>query len=215
MVLVDTLATIVKAVVIGFIAASPTGPSGVLVIRRTLDKGRWGGFFTGLGVALSDALYIFITIMCLSLVLGYLEDPNVAMVVKIVGCCLLLVFGISTCRNNPLANARSERTAVKDNALHCMLSGFLVAVVNPLVVFIYMGLFAFFSVPVDVMPAGTKAWVLIATMAGDICWWLLLSYLINKLRNRFDLRGIWMINRILGAILITVAIGWFILLMIE
>ena len=95
-----------------------------------------------------------------------------------------------------------------------MRSGFLVAVVNPLVVFIYMGMFAFFSVPIDNFANGMKIEVLLLTVAGDVCWWLLLSFLINRLRNRFDLRGIWMINRILGTALIIVSLGWFILLMI-
>jgi hypothetical protein len=35
-----------------------------------------------------------------------------------------------------------------------------------------------------------------------------LSTLINKLRNRFDLRGLWMINRVLGTILIVAAVAW-------
>ena len=71
---------ILKGMAIGFLAAAPTGPSGVLVIQRTLNKGRWKGFLTGLGVSISDALYIMITMMCLSLVLGYLENPMVIMI---------------------------------------------------------------------------------------------------------------------------------------
>ena len=46
---------ILKGMAIGFLAAAPTGPSGVLVIQRTLNKGRWKGFLTGLGVSVSDA----------------------------------------------------------------------------------------------------------------------------------------------------------------
>ena len=72
---------ILKGMAIGFLAAAPTGPSGVHVIQRTLNKGRWKGFLTGLGVTISDAVYIMITMMCLSLVLGYLEDQTIATVV--------------------------------------------------------------------------------------------------------------------------------------
>ena len=60
---------VLKGMAIGFLAAAPTGPSGVLVIQRTLNKGRWKGFLTGLGVSISDAVYIMITMMCLSLVI--------------------------------------------------------------------------------------------------------------------------------------------------
>ena len=211
---VITLELIIKSMAVGFLSAAPTGPSGVLVIRKTMDKGRFGGFLTGLGVTMSDAIYIFVTMMCLSMVLGYLEDPQIALVVKLTGAVLLMVFGISTVRNNPLASSRVDRPVRKDTLWHNTLSGFLVAVVNPLVVFIYMGMFAFFSVPIDSFANGMKMEVMLLTVAGDVCWWLLLTFLINRLRNRFDLRGIWMINRILGTALIIVSLGWFILLMI-
>ena len=198
---------VLKGMAIGFLAAAPTGPSGVLVIQRTLNKGRWKGFLTGLGVSVSDGIYIMITMMCLSLVLGYLENPAIATVVKLAGCILLLVFGITTVRNNPLA-ASKEVKVRKDSLWQIMLTGFLVAIVNPLVVFFYMGLFAFFSLPVDDFDTGLKIEAYIFTLLGDFCWWFTLSTLINKLRNRFDLRGLWMINRVLGTILIVAAVAW-------
>ena len=198
---------ILKGMAIGFLAAAPTGPSGVLVIQRTLNKGRWKGFLTGLGVSISDAIYIMITMMCLSLVLGYLEDSAIALVVKLVGCALLLVFGITTVRNNPLA-ASKEVKVKKDSIWQIMLTGFGVAIVNPLVVFFYMGLFAFFSLPVDDFSTAVKMQTYLFVLMGDVCWWLTLSTLINKLRNRFDLRGLWMINRVLGTILIVAAVVW-------
>lgn len=198
---------ILKGMAIGFLAAAPTGPSGVLVIQRTLNKGRWKGFLTGLGVSISDAFYILLTMMCLSLILGYLENPTVATVVKLAGCGLLLVFGITTVRNNPLA-ASKEVKVKKDSLWQIMVTGFAVAIVNPLVVFFYMGLFAFFSLPVDDFSTGLKMQTYLFVILGDFCWWLTLSSLINRLRNRFDLRGLWMINRILGSILIVAALAW-------
>ena len=203
-----------KGMAIGFLAAAPTGPSGVLVIQRTLNKGRWKGFLTGLGVSVSDAVYIFITMMCLSLVLGYLEDPMVSSVVKLAGCALLLVFGITTVRNNPLAASR-EVTVKKDSFGQIMLTGFLVAIVNPLVIFFYMGLFAFFSLPVDDFSAGLKMQAYLFTLLGDISWWFTISTVINKLRNRFDLRGLWVINRVLGTILIVSATVWLAVILVK
>ena len=205
---------ILKGMAIGFLAAAPAGPSGVLVIQRTLNKGRWKGFLNGLGVSVSDAVYIFITMMCLSLVLGYLEDPDIALIVKLAGCVLLMVFGITTVRNNPLAKSK-EITVKKESLGQFTLTGFLVAIVNPLVVFFYMGLFAFFSLPVDDFSTGLKMETYAFTLVGDVCWWLTLSYLINKLRNRFDLRGLWMINKVLGTILIAASIGWCTLILIK
>ena len=152
--------------------------------------------------------------MCLSLVLGYLEDHTVATVVKLAGCVLLLVFGITTVRNNPLA-ASKEVKVKKDSIWQIMLTGFGVAIVNPLVVFFYMGLFDFFSLPVDDFSTGLKMLTYLFVLLGDFCWWFTLSTLINKVRNRFDLRGLWIINRILGTILIVAAVAWCTTILIE
>ena len=37
--------------------SAPMGPTGMLVIQRTLNKGRWPAFYTGIGAALSDLTY--------------------------------------------------------------------------------------------------------------------------------------------------------------
>lgn len=211
---IKVLELLLKGMAIGFLAAAPTGPSGVLVIQRTLNKGRGKGFLTGLGVTVSDSVYIIITMMCLSLVLGYLENPTVALVVKLAGCMLLLVFGFTTVRNNPLAQSK-EITVRKDSLWQIMLTGFLVAIVNPLVVFFYMGLFTFFGVPVDDLSPVLKLETYLFVLMGDVCWWFTLSYLINKLRNRFDLRGLWLINRVLGTVLIVAAIGWLVMIIVD
>ena len=208
------LEIVLKGMAIGFLAAAPTGPSGVLAIQRTLNKGRWNGFFTGLGVTVSDAVYIFVTMMCLKLVLGYLEDSRVAMTVRIAGCALLLIFGITTIRNNPLAKSRNVVVS-KDSIGEFFATGFLVAIVNPLVVFIYMGLFAFFSLPVDDFSKSTRMLLYSFTILGDVCWWFTLSFIIDRVRNRFDLKGLWILNRILGTVLITVAIGWLVYLVFS
>ena len=45
---------IVKGMIVGIICSAPMGPVGVLCVQRTLSKGRWYGFVTGLGAAASD-----------------------------------------------------------------------------------------------------------------------------------------------------------------
>ena len=52
---------LIKGVVIGIMASAPMGPVGVLCLQRTINKGRWYGFVTGLGAALSDILYALLT----------------------------------------------------------------------------------------------------------------------------------------------------------
>jgi threonine/homoserine/homoserine lactone efflux protein len=52
---------IFKGLVVGVVASAPMGPVGVLCVQRTLNKGRWYGFVTGIGAALSDIIYALMT----------------------------------------------------------------------------------------------------------------------------------------------------------
>ena len=45
---INILDLIIKGIVIGVIASAPMGPVGILCVQRTLNKGRWYGFVTGI-----------------------------------------------------------------------------------------------------------------------------------------------------------------------
>ena len=57
---IDILDFIFKGLLIGIISSAPMGPVGILCIQRTLNKGRWYGFVTGIGAAISDTIYALI-----------------------------------------------------------------------------------------------------------------------------------------------------------
>ena len=62
MIQIETIFDIlVKGFIIGVVVSAPLGPVGVLCIQRTLNKGRWYGFVTGLGASLSDIAYALLT----------------------------------------------------------------------------------------------------------------------------------------------------------
>ena len=38
-----------------------------------------------------------------------------------------------------------------------------------------------------------------AIWAGAAIWWFAITWMVNKLGSRFDVRGIWLLNRIIGS----------------
>ena len=52
-----TLDLFLRGLAIGFAIAFALGPIGLLVIRRTIDRGWAYGFLSGVGVATADAMY--------------------------------------------------------------------------------------------------------------------------------------------------------------
>ena len=51
----------------------------------------------------------------------------------------------------------------------------------------------------------------VSIFLGAISWWFTITYLINKVRTRFNLRSIWLINRSIGIIIIIMAIVGFVM----
>ena len=43
-------------------------------------------------------------------------------------------------------------------------------------------------------------------IVGAVGWWFLLTWLIDKVRNKFNVRGIWLINRIIGSVVMLVSV---------
>ncbi len=52
------------------------GPVGILCIQRTLNKGRWYGFVTGIGAACSDIVYAMFTGLGMSFVMDFVNNAQ-------------------------------------------------------------------------------------------------------------------------------------------
>lgn len=90
MIQIETILDIlVKGFVIGIVVSAPLGPVGVLCIQRTLNKGRWYGFVTGLGASLSDIAYALLTGYGMSFVFDYI-NKNI-FYLQLLGSIMLLV----------------------------------------------------------------------------------------------------------------------------
>jgi len=205
---VGTILNIIwKGLLIGIVASAPMGPVGVLCIQRTMNKGRWFGFVTGCGAALSDIIYALITGLGMSLVFEYLNQY--IFYLQLFGSALLFVFGWYMFRSNPL-NAIRPPSGKKGTYFHNFLTAFLVTLSNPLIIFLFIGLFARFSfvAPGELVTETLTGYLCI--VLGALLWWYCLTWFVNKVRRKFNLHGIWWMNRIIGGTVMAVsALGFF------
>ena len=65
-----------KGMLIGMVASAPMGPVGILCVQRTLNKGRWYGFVTGIGAAISDIIYAGITGFGMAFVMDFVNNDQ-------------------------------------------------------------------------------------------------------------------------------------------
>ena len=191
---------VMKGVLIGMVASAPMGPVGVLCVQRTLNKGRWFGLVTGIGAAISDIFYAGITGFGMAFVMDFINNDRNKFYLQIIGSVMLLAFGIYTWCSDPTKNIHKSGQQ-KGSLWYNAWTAFLVTFSNPLIIFLFMGLFAQFAF---VFPDHPFEMVIgfASIVGGALLWWFGLTWLVDKVRVFFDDNGIKIINQIIGAVVI-------------
>ena len=201
---IDILNIMVKGILIGVLASAPMGPVGILCIQRTLNKGRWYGLVTGVGASVSDIIYALITGFGMSFVMDLITEPQTLFYLKVFGSLLLMAFGIYCWRTDPTKKMHISGNK-KGTLIHTGVTAFLVTFSNPLIVFLFMALFAQFTFVIPDHPFEMFLGYL-SIVAGALIWWYGLTWLIDKVREKFDNNGILLINKIIGSLVIVLSI---------
>ncbi|MBP3834495.1 MAG: LysE family transporter [Prevotella sp.] len=201
---IDILDIIFKGMLIGILVSAPMGPVGILCVQRTLNKGRWYGFVTGIGATVSDLIYALITGLGMSFVMNLVYNSQNRFFLQIAGSIMLLFFGIYSWRSNPVKNIhRSSKT--KGTLFHNGLTAFFVTLSNPLIILLFMAVFAQLAF---IMPGKPLEMCIgyLSIIAGALLWWFGLTWLIDKIRNKFEETGIIIINKVIGSIVILISL---------
>lgn len=177
------------------------GPVGVLCIQRTLNKGRWYGFITGIGACVSDIIYALFTGFGMSFVMNFVGNEHNRFILQISGSVVLLLFGIYCYRSNPTKNMHKSNKNQKGTLAHNGITAFLVTLSNPLIIFLFIFLFAQFAFVVNDRPFEMTVGYA-SIILGALLWWFGLTWLIDKVRGKFDNYGIVLINRVVGCIVV-------------
>ena len=72
--------------------------------------------------------------------------------------------------------------------------------------FFIIGLFARFNFILPEYEIFHYVWAYLTILGGALVWWYLVTFLVSKLRSRFNVRSLWLVNRIVGSILIAMAV---------
>lgn len=198
---------IIKGLFIGFLSSAPMGPVGMLCVQRTLNEGRKNGLMTGLGAVAGDMLIALLAIIA-ALGLGFSTEllQRHEGILKVLGSIVLIVFGYIVFNKNPSRNLAK----LKENAISSwkvFISSLVLTISNIATLFLYIALFARFNV-IDASKGFHYDLITILFIGvGAMLWWLLVTYVVNKLRKRFNPRGLQLFNRIIGILLIGLGVA--------
>ena len=201
----NILDIVFKGLLIGIIASAPMGPVGVLCVQRTLNKGRWYGFVTGCGAALSDMIYAGITGLGMGLVIDFVNNDTNRFYLQIAGSLMLLGFGMYTYRIDPTRKLRTPGQN-KGTLTHNAITAFLVTLSNPLIVFLFMALYAQFAFGLQLDKPIEMIAGFVSIVGGALLWWWGLTWLIDQIRTKFSTDGIKLINKIIGMVVMVCSV---------
>ncbi|NDV77700.1 LysE family translocator [Dysgonomonas sp. 511] len=198
---------IIKGLFIGFLSSAPMGPVGMLCIQRTLNDGRNHGLMTGLGAVAGDMLIALLAVVA-ALGLGFNnemiqrhEGP-----LKVIGSIVLIAFGYIVFNKNPSRNLAKLKEKAS-SYWRVFVSSLILTISNIATLFLYIALFARFNVIDPTKHFGYDLLTIIFIGVGAMLWWLLVTYFVNKLRSRFNPRGLRIFNQIIGLLLIGLGVA--------
>lgn len=182
------------------------GPVGMLCVQRTLNEGRRSGVYTGIGAMMGDMLLAFIAVIA-ALGLGFTNDiiKEYHAPLQIIGSVILIIFGLIIFQRNPSKNL-SKLKENQMSAWKVLISSLILTVSNVGTLFLFMALFARFNVISMNKSFAFDMLIVLFIGIGAILWWIIVTYIVSKLRSRFNPRGLLIFNRIVGAILIVVGL---------
>ena len=195
---------LIRGFAIGVLISAPMGPIGMLVIQRTLDKGRWPAFFTGIGASISDLFYCVLTGTGIAFITDFIASQQFWL--QLLGSVAIAIFGIYLFRKNPSRQLKRTDMPEASSNWKDVVTGFLLTVSNPLILFFIIGLFARFNFLLPEFRYYHYFAGYLSIAVGALAWWFLITLLVNKMRAHFNVRSLYLVNRIIGSLLLVFAL---------
>lgn len=195
---------LIKGIIVGLGASIPLGPIGILCIQRTLSKGKWSGFATGMGAAISDIIFSAIALLGLAFVNDFLTTYREW--VMLFGGAVVAGFGLKIFITNPIKQIKRVQEG-NHQYIQDFVSSFIMTITNPGAIFLIIGMFAFIGIDSGSYEFGlVLAPALLGVFIGTLGWWFTLSTVINMFRNKFRLKQLLVTNWIAGTIIMAIGI---------
>lgn len=177
----ELLEVFVSSLLIGLSIAAPVGPIGVLTIQRSLDQGPRAGLATGLGAAAADAVYGAIGAFGVSWLIQALVAVRLPLTLFGAGFLLWMAWKLVRA---PVVERMTNAAAAR-NSWQYFATTFVLTLSNPATILSFVAIFGAMAGRSAVTAPAT---MVLGVLLGSGIWWLFLSSVVGRLRERFDWR---------------------------
>jgi threonine/homoserine/homoserine lactone efflux protein len=197
---------VLKGIIVGISVSAPLGPLGILCIQRTINKGFFAGFVSGLGAAVADILYASVAGFGISIIADFLKEHE--LFIRAIGGIIVLVVGFLIFNSNPVKQFRHQKTQ-KRTYVSDFFSSIVITITNPLTIVFFGAVFAGFG-----LDESTTLNPILLTLggifSGALLWWMSLTIVVNIFRHKIRLRNLYWINKITGIIVAVFGVAVFV-----
>lgn len=176
----------------------PLGPIGVIIIQRTLNKGFLSGIISGLGVAVVDVIYALIAFFGVSIIIEFINRNQFYL--QILASIILIAIGLHFYFNTTVSKLKAKQ-AKSQSFVKDFLTIFGITFSNPLVLFVFLGIFASTSFFGNSPGFNRIGLVIFSIFCGAMIWWVILSILTSLFRKKFGFKKLFVMNKVTGIIL--------------
>ena len=177
-----------RALVLGFLVGFPIalspGPIFFLVLRRTLARGWPSGFVSGLGVATGDATYAALAAFGVAAVTTFLLAER--RWIGLVGGIAIAVIGALTLKRplpNPPPEGEGNLQGGNLKGRKELVSILALTLSNPSTILSFAAVFAGLGIHVA-GGWGSALALVVGVWLGSLTWWVLLTGVANRVRER-------------------------------
>lgn len=188
---------LLKGAIIGFSLAAPTGPVGMMCIRRTLTYGQRRGFVSGLGAATADSVYAIVAAFGITLISNFIIEQEHW--IRLTGGILLILLGIRTLLKHPVE--KSPQNGINGHA-SAFVSMFLLTFTNPMTLFAFAVVFAGIGAGSAVGDTLTASFLVAGVFCGSALWFLFITSAVHFYKDKFKIWGLKVVNTIAGSFIL-------------
>lgn len=190
----------IKAFITGILTSLPSGPITFYALHRILEKGRKSGLAAGLGSATADTIFALIASLGVMQIDEFLANNNV--IVRIVSAVVLTLLGMRVILKKPINQPKHP-----PKLHHEFRNTFLMAIINPPTIFVFLQIFILFHIIVDPQKRSFDIPTIIGgIMLGSITWWVTMSYIVGHFKKLVSDKFQIIVRRLSGLMMIGMAI---------
>lgn len=200
------MSILLQGIYAGLLLAILVGPLVVALIQASLEQGTKAGIMVGLGIWLSDLLFILAVYFGMSSINELIKWPHFELTVGLVGALVLLGAGIGTLMTKPVQlDGSQEVLHGAKGSIALLIKGFLINTVNPFTFFFWIAIMT--GVVLENNYDTSQAGVYFAGILGTIVFTDSLKiFLAKKIRHRLTSRHLWQVRQVAGIMLILFAV---------